>query len=401
MTQQQLTDFKTTDPGSGGVSFAFNTSNEITGLTISVFDCSGNSRVESVANLTSIEIGGATFNTDNGEVYPGYYYYEVTNTVTTSSIESYTGSCTTSTLLPAPAIDTFRNSNYNAEYNNAVVPRRVQRTGSFTSDQSGIFEIDRRNDQIQPSNLDNIISGSAVTASFQESNLYSKAWTSGRYDGAKLDSGSLYLNEPALSFKSFEAAKFSLFESSSLIRSTSLSDLNIETFYFNPPFKTIRTGLVSYFQGSIIEQPPANQPVYELVDKDFKRLTRTKLYIPSVDEIVNIYDYRVAYEPRPVSRSATDNIFTLEIQTLATTQDYIYYWDNQNPSQLQTQVIRAGDTEEIIVSASFVTSTGEYSLDAIDETGLRTPPNVQPWQSDLGRQKTYVSRIVSSSRNIP
>lgn len=400
MAQQQLSDFKNTDPGLGNVRFAYNTSNLITGLTISTDDCSGNSRVESISNLNSITIGSATVNTVNGEAYSGYYYYDVSPTVATSSVESYS-TCTTSTLDPAPSIDTFRNSNYNAEFNNAIEPRRIQRTGSFASDQSGVFVIDRKNNQIEPSNLDSIISGSAVTASFQESNLYSKAWTSGRYDGAKLTSGSLYLNEPALSFKSFEAARFSLFESSSLIRSTSLSDLNIETFYFNPPFKTIRTGLVSYFQGSIIEQPPANQPVYELVDKDFKRLTRSKLYIPNIDEIVNIYDYRATYEPRPFSGGLNDNVFHLEMQTLSTTGDTIRYYTGSAAASLQSLFIRPGDAEEIIVSASFVTSTGEYSTDAIDETGLRTPPNVQPWQSDLGRQKTYVSRIVSSSRNIP
>ena len=269
---------------------------------------------------------------------------------------------------------------------------------------NGIFEIDRINNRsgsLIPQNLNAILSGSAITASFQESNLYSKAWTSGRYDGSKLTSGSLYLNDPALLFTPFNAAKFSLFESSSVIRSSSTSDLTIEEFYHNPPFKQNRTGLKSYFQGSTTDRPPANQPVYELVGKEFKRITRSKLYIPKIDEIVNIYDYRVTYEPKPVPIDTSSNIFVLEMDTIITTQDYIRYYDETNT--LQTQIIRPGNTEEITVSASYLSDLDQFSLDAPAVAGSRlsNAPHLQPWQSDAGREKTFVTRIISQTRNIP
>lgn len=399
MAQQTLIDFKNTDPGLGNVKFAYNNSNLITGLTISVNDCSGNSRIESISNLKSITFGSTVLNTENGEAYEGWYYYDVNPTVATSLVLSYTGSCSNADLNPAPAIDTFKNSDYNATFSNAIKIRRIQQTGSLLSTQSGVFEVDRKSNYVTPLNLNSIISGSATTASFQESNLYSKAWTSGRYDGSKLSSGSLFLNDPALVFTPFKAAKFSLFETSSIIRSSSTSDLAIEEFYHNPPFKQNRTGFKSYFQGSTTDRPPANQPVYELVGKEFKRITRSKLYIPKIDEIVNIFDYRVTYEPKPVPIDTSSNIFVLEMDTIITTQDYIRYWDETNT--LQTQIIRPGNTEEIIVSASYLADLDEFSLDAPDSTSTRTAPYTQPWQSDAGREKTFVTRIVSQSRNIP
>ncbi len=111
-------------------------------------------------------------------------------------------------------------------------------------------------------------------------NYYGKTWTSGRNDGSKLDSGSLFYNDPALTFRPFEAAKFSLLQSSSFIRAqfstSSITQPETETFYFNPPYITVRTGLDAYQQGSLIDTPPGAQPIYELDGKNFKSLTKSK-----------------------------------------------------------------------------------------------------------------------------
>lgn len=411
MPKQQESSFKTTQPASGQVRFLSNTSGEVQGITISINDCGGNSRVESISNLTSLEINSVTLTTVNGESYGNYYYYDVSPTVSTASLVAVEGICTTSTLAPAPIVDTFRNSQYNATFNNAILLRRRQMTGSVGSNTSGIFEVERKNSTLIPENFESILSGSAVTASFQESNLYSKTWVLPRYEGSKLDSGSLYLNDPALTFKAFSAAKFSLLASSSVIRSSSLNDLELETFYYNSPYLVSASGrnLTAYHQGSIQEKPPVNQPVYELSNKDFKRVTKSKLYIPDLEEIIRISEDKAAYEIKPVdipSSSTAENIFLLEFQTLASHGDTIYYWtsdrDALNPSQsLKEYFIRPGNTEELFVSGTYLSDLALFDTDAPASDGERVSgiytPNLQPWQSTLGREKTYVSRIISRS----
>lgn len=406
---QDLNTFKATPPAQGEAKFLHNNLGQVVGMTISVNDCNGSSRIDSIGNLTTFTVGDFTVNTVNGQAYSGYFYYDVSPYVYTGSIASIVGACTNTSLTPPPKIDTFRNSQFNIVFNNATEPRRIQQTGSQAQGVGGVFEIDRKDDQIIPQNLNAILTGSATTASFQESNLYAKSWVLPRYEGSKLDSGSLYLNDPALSFTAFQAAKFDLFETSSLIRSKSFSDLDMETFYFNPPFLTSRPGMKSYFQGSVSSRPPINQPVYELEGKDYKRLTRSKLYIPNIDEIIKIVEDKAAYEINPAdipSASNAENIFLLEFQTLSSQGDTIYYWTSDRhastPSQsLKEYFIRPGDSEELIVSGTYLGELGMFDTDAPASDGERLSgiysPNHQPWQSTLGREKTYVSRIISRS----
>ena len=346
------------------------------------------------------------------------YYYELDNDpdypceTNTPNTGDATYPCNVTTLYPEPVQLEFKNNNYNAAYNNAIQLRRTQQTGSLNSNTSGIFELDKRADQILPSNLNAVLSGSAVTASFQESNLYSKTWTSGRYDGTKLNSGSLFYNDPALTFKSFEAAKFDLFESSSLIRSKSYSELDIKVYYFNSPYKTVRTDLNAYFQGSVSSQPPIGQPIYELVKKDFKRITRSKIYIPGTDDIVQLVDGLAQYEAKPsvqYSGSSLDNIFTYNVNTISTNGDTLYYWNETNT--LTRLELRAGEDEEIIISGTYLADLNTFSTDAPDSTtrtGVASDYNgsfdniyvSQPWQSVRGRQKTNLGNLISSSRNV-
>ena len=397
-TKQQIDDFKNTAPEVGEIRFLSNTSGNVTGLTISINDCGGSSRIESVSNLTNITIGSTDLTLINRDQRSGYFYYDVSPNVASSSLTAYEAVCTTTSLTPPPKIDTFRNSDYNVIFNNAIKIRRVQRTGSLGSNYSGIFEVDRKNDQIVPQNYDAIMSGSAATASFQESNIYSKTWTSARYDGTKIDSGSLFYNDPALSFKGFPAVRYKLKDSSSAIRSQSNTDT--ETFYFNPPYQLIRTGLRSYFQGSEIDTPPSTQPIYELVGKEFKRLTKSKLFLPNTEDIVRIEGYQAIYEANPANNpgaSSGDNIFTVMIETLDTQDFYKYY--NESGNLVGPFELRAGDGADVIkVSGSYIASLDSYALDIID-SGRTKAAIHNDGQNELTNVKTFFE-VLSGSNNL-
>lgn len=399
--QQQLSTFKLTSPEVGEIRFLYNNSNNVEALTISINDCAGNSRIESIANLSKLTIGTTELNLINGEPYIGYYFYQVSPVVAKATIEGdgIVGVCTTTDLIPPPTIDTFKNSEYNVIFNNATKLRRINRTGSLEDNYGGIFEIDRKEDQILPQNFNAILSGSAVSASFQESNIYSKAWTLPRYEGSKLDSGSLFYNDPALTFKSFAAVKYKLNESSSAIRSQ--SNAESETFYFNPPYKLIRSGLRSYFQGSETDTPPSAQPIYELVGKDFKRLTKSKLYLPNTEDILRVEGYQAVYEANPANNpgaSSTDNIFTVMIETIDTQDFYSYYNELGNP--VGPIELRAGEDADIIkVSGSYVASLNSFALDVIDSDRTKAAIH-NDGQNELTNIKTFYE-VLSGSRNVP
>ena len=422
---QTLSTFKNTKPATGVVKYYIDSSSTspaadyIDYITVSPNDCNGVSRLESVQALTSIKIGETLLNTKNGEKKTDgggdiWYVYQL-NPGFTGSLAASSGSCTFSELLPLPVLYDFRNSDYNAQFNNAIEIRRGYLTGSISTKTGGVFELDKQTGSLTPANLEAVMANTAITASFQESNLYSKTWTSTRYDGAKLDSGSLFYNDPALTFKKFDAVRYPLLVSSSFIRSQSFSDLEFEEFYFNPPFKTIRPGtadkLVNYQQGSIIDIPPVGQPVYELAGNEFKRVTKTKLFIPNEEEIIAIDDNLARYEIKPVaiySGAAADNLFHLEFMTLGgdnDAADTIYYYSTGSDNNLQTVEIRPGeDPELLIVSGTYLSDLGEYSYEAPASIGPRVNAQqdgiyvTQPWQSPLGVNKTFVSRVVSSSQ---
>ena len=406
MAQQDLNTFINTAPESGEARFLWSGSTgadtsvtaSVVGMTISIFDCNGSSRAESISNLSSFIIGSDTLSTFNKQDKTNYFYYEVVPTVT-GSLADAEGTCTETSLTPPPKITTFKNSEYNAIFNNAVNIRRIQRyeTGS-SGFSNGVFELVKTNSQLTPQNLNAVMSGSAATASFQESNIYSSTWTLPRYEGSKLDSGSLFYNDPALSFKGFNAIKYKLTESSSAIRSQSV--VETELFYFNPPFNTLRSGLRGYFQGSETDIPPSSQPIYELVGKEFKRITRSKLYLPNTDDIIRIEGYQAFYEANPSTNpgvNSGDNIFTIMIETLDTQDFYRYY--NESNNLVGPFELRAGDGADVIkVSGSYISSLNEYALDVID-SGRTNAAIINDGGNELTNVKTFYE-ILSSSNNL-
>ena len=409
MASTGLSSFKTTSPSNGTMRFlvsgsAHAPSNAVThsviGVTVSVFDCTNASRLNAVANLKNFTIGSDTITVING-VPQGdnrHYYYDISPIIETGSLATYQGVCTLTSLTPPPRIDTFKNSPFNAVFNNAIVPRRIHRTGSKgatveSGQYGGIFEIDRSGDQIVPSNLDAIISRSAATASFQESNLYTKSWTLPRYEGSKLNSGSLFFNDPALTFTSFKGVKFPELESSSYIRTQSYADLDVKEYYFNPPYNYTKG---AYEQGSIIAYPPSTQPIYELEGKDFKRITKSKVYLPGTGEIIVLNDDQVVYEATPgYTALPTDNIFYVNISTTANVVVYSYYRDNNGGDT--GNYLSPGPGDNIYVSGSYISSLNRYVLDAASTYRANHAVSTG---AGPGLDNKTVLRLISSSRNI-
>jgi len=399
MAQQDLENFKNTSPQSGQARFIYNSSNLITGMTISIYDCSGASRIEAISNLSSFTLGSDTVITVNGEPKVGYYYYDVSPNVPTGSLDTEEV-CSTTNLTPPPKIYNFRNSEYNATYNNALEIRRIERSGSLSDTEGGVYELVKKSDQIIPQNLESVMNGSATTASFQESNIYSKSWTLPRYDGSKLDSGSLFFNDPALSFIGFEAVKFPLIESSSFIRSQSYADLNVEQFYFNPPYNYAK-GL--YDQGSTNPYPSPAQPVYEKIGKEYKRITKSKIFIPGTDDVIQLSDYQAYYEVRPVDDTSVpvvsgDNIFQVMIETSKNIEYYSYY--NSGGVRQDNIELRPMTSDVIFVSGSYVGEPiNAYALDVPSSYRGNNHPIFSLTGPSLSN-RTFIE-IISSSNNIP
>ena len=411
MAQQSLTGFKTTTPDVGEARFLWSASTgpdtsvtaSVIGMTISIYDCSSTSRAEAISNLTSFTIGDESLTLIDREAYGSYYYYDVSPTITTGSLADYESVCTLTSLTPPPKIDTFRNSPYNPAFNNALKLRRIQRTGSVSAEGGGIYELDKKGDQLVPQNLDSVLNGSATTASFQESNLYAKSWILPRYVGSKLNSGSLFFNDPALSFTPFKGIKFPLLESSSYIRelfsTSSINQPETEDFFFNPPYNYER-GL--YEQGSTRPYPTPAQPVYEFIDNEYKRITKSKIYIPGTDDIIRLLDYQAQYEVRPSSDTSTpvasgDNIFTVQIETTKNVEYYGYY--SSSGVRIDNVELRPLTSDVIYVSGSFVGAPiNAYALDV----GTTFRSNTHPIFSLTGPAldpKTFIN-ILSSSNNL-
>jgi hypothetical protein len=402
-----LTNFKNTVPDAGEILYLISSSETVgvcdkaIGVNISVVDCSFTTRLDSVSNLTEIEIEGNSFPVVRpGIAYEGYYYYELGSdpdypceTLLPNS-GNPTFPCNATRVYPEPVQLEFKTDEYNAVFGNAIQLRRIQRTGSIDSNYGGVFELDKRADQITPQNLEAVLNGTAVTASFQESNIYSKAWTSGRYDGTKLTSGSLFFNDPALTFTAFKGVKFPILESSSFIRSQSYADLDVEDFYFNPPYSYTKG---AYEQGSTIAYPPSSQPIYELDGKDFKRITKSKIYLPGTGDILVLRDYQVVYEVTPgYTALLTDNIFYVNISTTANSVVYGYY--NTSNGGNTGNYLSPGPGDNIYVSGSYISSLDRYVLDAQSSTRAL---NAVYTGGGPGLDNKTILTLLSSSRNIP
>ena len=202
------TQFKSVNPGSGGVLIHFTGSGTSTDDTasqcnVSIEDCFGNNRTADIVNLTKITISNTAgdnidLNVINGTAYSTHYNFDIDPDVYFPSESITVNSCLDTTFDPSPFLD-FSNNEYNATLNNTEKDRTSQYIFNIDSQRSGSTS--------RPLNYQQIIDGTAVTASVQDSFYTDSGIINGRFDGSETSTAE-YGISPALSGKTFSAAVF-------------------------------------------------------------------------------------------------------------------------------------------------------------------------------------------------
>lgn len=263
-----ITTFKNTEPT--GISLLISGSEQrVRAVTISIDDCNLNNLNTPLSVLSSfttiVNSIETTFYVTNTElISPTHYYYDIDTgsyspqdypTFNTSSTSA--GVCYTVTTDPEANLG-FLGTDADVLLGEASNLRRA----------SYIFEVDRREDNINPTNLTAILSESAVTAEVQDSSYSSNYFTRPRFDGVKLNSGSLYYDDPALIYISFQASVHGSSVSYKQITAIPDSERKITTLYFNPDLPNSKQSI-----------PSIGKPIYLEDGNKFIRLENKKFYI--------------------------------------------------------------------------------------------------------------------------
>lgn len=223
MTIQQ---FKNINPGNEFVVIYYTDSPDtVSAINISTTDCNGNNIAEVLNELQeiSININGTLvpFNIVNSQIFAGYYHFLLEDKEVTGVSSTTEGVCEIFYTKP-PFLGTgFSKSEYQAILNNAS----SNRTAAF------IYDVDRNNSQLLPSNYESIMSGSATKAQYQELNYSSIGIGNSRYSGAKTSIVD-YGVSSALGVKLFDGSSYLSTIDNNYICSQSLSDRDIESFAY-------------------------------------------------------------------------------------------------------------------------------------------------------------------------
>ena len=238
-----LTEFKNTAPQTGQLSMLKDNLDQVAAITIHHTDCSFKVYNDSLANLTGLTIklnGDITVTVVSSQFYGSYYYFEVVPFTFSSTPQA--GTCVDISLTPLlenTSID-FRNSDFYPLYNNVPENLTVEAIESIYKGKievrrgKNIYDVDRKNDAIKPTNLTNILNGNANLAEFPESNYTSFANTTGRYLGSKtsvIDYGVL----PIINGTAFEGAQYPLTVNSGSICSATSTDRKTQNYIFTQP----------------------------------------------------------------------------------------------------------------------------------------------------------------------
>lgn len=239
-----LEDFKINTPDSGQILLLREEgTNLIKGITIHRTDCSFNSYDSSLSQLTglTVKLGNEVIVTVlNSTKYGSHYYLEVEefNFLETINPEI----CIDITLEPFVenlSID-FRNSEFYPLYNNVPENLTVAALESIYKGKievrrgKNIYDVDRKNDAIKPTNIKGILEDTARLAEFPESNHHSLSNTTGRYLGSKtsvLDYGII----SAINGTTFEGAEYPLSTSSGSICNLNSTDRKTQNYIFTQP----------------------------------------------------------------------------------------------------------------------------------------------------------------------
>lgn len=231
-----LNTFKLNNPGIEGVRLYLASDNLVNAFTISSIGCDGKNYAPSLEVLESITVNGIELIVTTKEVYTDYYFYETEPTEFNPNSDTLvTGSCTGIIFNPFLQQIDFTYNDYNALLGNS----------SELKQSNYIYEVDRKADQIIPSNLPAILSGSAVRAEVQNSNYSSIGFTNGRYTGTKTTIQDFKI-EPAINATLFTGEDYLLERAGTDICSKSLSDRTIQEFLFSPNLLTQGSATAEY-----------------------------------------------------------------------------------------------------------------------------------------------------------
>lgn len=139
--------------------------------------------------------------------------------------------------------------------------------------------VDRNTNQLVPSNIDAIISGSAQAANIQDSSYTVAGLVYARYDGTKLNSGSVFGDDPALGLRTFKASLHPVDSDITTIKSIQLSDREVIDVRFNS--KTVKEGSIFKVQNF----PTGSNILFTEDGSRIIRLPNTKVYSVDKDEV--------------------------------------------------------------------------------------------------------------------
>ena len=143
-------------------------------------------------------------------------------------------------------------------------------------------QVDRNTGIANPSNLSAIISQSAAFAQVQDSNYTIAGIVRARYEGTKLNSGSVVGNDPALALRSFEGSIYSEDATVVTIKAQLYADREIEEIFFNA--NTIKSASIM----SVQNFPSASNIIFTPEGNVFNRIVTSRVYSIDTDEVYNV-----------------------------------------------------------------------------------------------------------------
>ena len=178
------------------------------------------------------------------------------------------GSDDEAVLVDPFIVGTFTNSDFEPLISNAT----QLEPNSFK------FLVDRNEDQINPKNYQAIVSRSAVKANIQDSNYTDTGLINARYDGSKLDSGSVVGDDPGLSFFRFGGSIHNDDADNATIAAISPQERVIEQIYFN--FDNTKIISSSATESSFSSVPEVGHYLYNYDDSvnRYSRLVNSKVF---------------------------------------------------------------------------------------------------------------------------
>lgn len=351
-----LDTFKNTNPGVEHISLLVSSSlsdNKVVGATINITDCNFQNLFTALSNLTSITLTydnetELALSLSNPVLHDNQYFFYTVSPVVIDTGSLTLATCSNVQFTPPIAVERFATSDYNALYNNS----ELSVTGSY------IYQVDRRKDNINPTNLLAIQGGSATPAEVQESNYSVNSYTIPRYDGSKLTSGSLYFDDPALQFRPFKGSIYPYNTTYDIIVSASYTSENTTTLWFNPTA-----------QNSTETSPPSGRPIYEEIDNRFVRIKNRKVY--DIDgNVVYLLGYdQIGQTEQPLPPIPSGSEFACNCYEIYLREGYygevrsgwVNFVDCSGSAQYRT-FNTSGGIEYFYVSAQQITS---YSADGV------------------------------------